>query len=207
MKPLYSGLFLIFSIIYLALLPFDSMAISWLIKILPIITLAVAVVGSADFSGKTLLLLALAFSACGDVLLQLDYFVPGVGAFLLAQLHYGVFFVRNWSSVTTRWPISVLLLIYMLVMAFLLTPHLGDLVVPVFAYLVVIGFMGFLATQSNMPLLWAVLGAFVFILSDSFIAIDRFLRPLPFSDYLIMVTYYGAQWMIIHGALKKFKSA
>lgn len=207
MKPLYSGLFLIFSIIYLALLPFDPMAVSWLIKILPIIVLAAAVSISANFSGKVLLLLALAFSACGDVLLQLDYFVPGVGAFLLAQLHYGVFFVRNWSSVTTRWPISVLLLVYMLVMAFLLTPHLGDLVVPVFAYLVVIGFMGFLATQSTMPLLWAVLGAFVFILSDSFIAIDRFLRPLPFSGYLIMVTYYGAQWMIIQGALRKFKSA
>jgi uncharacterized membrane protein YhhN len=208
MKPLYSGLFLIFSIIYLALLPFDPMAISWLIKILPIIVLAAAVANTASFSGKVLLLLALAFSACGDVLLQLDYFVPGVGAFLLAQLHYGVFFVRNWSSVTTRWPISVFLLVYMLVMAYLLTPHLSnELIVPVFAYLVVIGFMGFLATQSSMPLLWAVLGAFVFILSDSFIAIDRFLRPLPFSGYLIMVTYYGAQWMIIQGAMKKFKSA
>ena len=206
MKPIHSGLFFVFSIIYLALIPFDSTAISWLIKILPIMVLVVVVAKAPGFSGRILLLLALAFSACGDVLLQQGYFVPGVAAFLMAQLHYGVFFVRNWSSVTTRWPISVLMMVYMLVMAFLLTPHLGELIVPVFAYLVVIGFMGLLATQSNMPLKWAVLGAFVFILSDSFIAIDRFLRPLPFSGYLIMITYYGAQWMIIQGALKKFRS-
>jgi uncharacterized membrane protein YhhN len=90
-------------------------------------------------------------------------------------------------------------------MAYLLTPHLGDLQISVFAYLVVIAFMGLLANQSNLSFRWAVLGALVFILSDSFIAIDRFLRPLPMSDYLVMITYYAAQWMIIQGALNKFK--
>jgi uncharacterized membrane protein YhhN len=95
----------------------------------------------------------------------------------------------------------------MLAMAFLLSPHLGELNTPVFAYLVVIGLMGLLATQSEMPLKWAVLGAFVFILSDSLIAIDRFLQPLPLSSYLVMITYYCAQWMLIQGALNKCKSA
>lgn len=186
---------------------FDQLTISWLIKILPIMVLVIAVAKTPAFSGKTLLLLALVFSASGDILLEQGLFMAGVAAFLVAQLHYGVVFARRWSSIKTRWPISGLILVFMLVMVFLLSPHLGELQLPVFAYLVVIGLMGLLATQSNMPLRWAVFGAFVFILSDSFIAIDRFLLPLPLSGYLIMTTYYGAQWMIIQGALNEFKSA
>ena len=181
------------------------MTVSWFIKILPIMVLVVTVAKVPAFDGKTLLILALVFSATGDVLLEQGMFVFGLGAFLVAQLHYAVFFIRNWSSVKTRWPISALILIFMVVMAFLLAPLIGELKLPVFAYLVVIGLMGLLATQSNMPLRWAVLGAYVFILSDSFIAINRFIHPLPLSDYLIMTSYYAAQWMIIQGALNKCK--
>jgi uncharacterized membrane protein YhhN len=205
MKLIFSALCLVASLVYLALIPFDPLPFAWLIKILPISVLFIAVLIEPKFSGKSLLLMALIFSSCGDVLLQQGYFVPGVAAFLIAQLNYGVYFARNWSSVQTRWPVSILTIGYMLFMGFLLTPHLGSLIVPVFAYLVVIGFMGILATHSEFSFKWAVLGAFVFILSDSFIAIDRFLRPLPLSDYLIMVSYYAAQWMIIQGALNKQK--
>jgi uncharacterized membrane protein YhhN len=207
MQAIYNALFFAFSLLYLVLLSFDPLMISWLIKILPILILVIAVANTPVSSSRTLLLLALAFSATGDVLLEQGLFIFGIAAFLIAQLHYGVFFARNWSSVTTRWPISASILIFMLAMAFLLSPHLGELNTPVFAYLVVIGLMGLLATQSEMPLKWAVLGAFVFILSDSLIAIDRFLQPLPLSNYLVMITYYCAQWMIIQGALNKCKSA
>lgn len=207
MQVLYSSLFFALSILYLALLSFDPLTISWLIKILPIMVLVIAVSSTPFFPGKTLLLLALAFSATGDILLEQGLFVPGIGAFLIAQLHYGGFFARNWSSLKTRWPISGIILVFMLVMAFLLAPYLGELKLPVFAYLVVIGFMGLLATQSNMSLKWSVFGAFVFILSDSFIAIDRFLSPLPMGDYVVMTSYYGAQWMIIQGALNKYRAA
>lgn len=205
MQAIYSRLFFASSLLYLALLSFHPLAIAWLIKILPIMILVIALAKTPAFSGKTLLLLALGFSATGDVLLEQGYFVPGLSAFLIAQIHYGIFFARNWSSVNTRWPISVFILVVMLLMAFLLAPHLGELKLPVFAYLLVIGLMGLLASQSNMPVKWAVLGALVFILSDSFIAIDRFLLPLPVSDYLIMTSYYCAQWMIIQGALNKCK--
>jgi uncharacterized membrane protein YhhN len=207
MQAIYSALFLVFSMLYLIFLPFGTLTISWLIKILPLIVLVVAVARTPVFSGKTLLLLALLFSASGDVLLEQGHFILGVGAFLIAQLHYGIFYACNWSSVKTRWPISVFILICMLIMVFLLAPHLGELKLPVFAYLTVIGLMGILAMQSNMPLRWSVSGVLVFILSDSFIAIDRFLHPLPLGGYFIMTSYYGAQWMIIQGALNKFRAS
>lgn len=205
MQAIYSGLFFAFSMLYLVLLSFDQLNISWLLKVLPIIVLFIAVTKTPFFPGKTLMLLALTFSASGDILLEQGHFVFGIAAFLVAQVHYGVYFGRNWLSLKTRWFISTTIVIFMIVMAFLLAPHLGQLTFPVYAYLVVIGLMGLLAIQSKMPLKWSVFGALMFILSDSFIAINRFLHPLPLESYLIMTSYYLAQWMIIHGVLNKSK--
>jgi len=89
------------------------------------------------------------------------------------------------------------LLIYMLFMAWLLLPNLGDLQLPVMAYLLTIAAMGLLALHSSLPMRWAVLGALVFIISDSFIAINKFFSPLPFASYWIMSTYYAAQFMLV----------
>ena len=205
MQAIYSILFFIFSILYLALLPFDTLSISWLLKVSPILVLCIAVIKTPIFRGKALMLLALLFSASGDILLEQGQFIFGIAAFLIAQLHYGIYFAKNWSSVKTRWYISATLVSFMIVMVVLLKSHLGQFILPVFAYLAVIGLMGLLATQSKMPLRWSVLGALMFILSDSFIAINRFLHPLPYESYLIMTSYYLAQWMIIQGVLNKAK--
>jgi uncharacterized membrane protein YhhN len=62
--------------------------------------------------------------------------------------------------------------------------------------------MGLTAIQGRFPVRWIVLGAFSFILSDSLIALDKFLHPLPYNNYSVMITYYAAQWMIVHGSLK-----
>lgn len=205
MQAIYSVLFFTFSILYLALLPFGTLSISWLLKVLPIVVLFIAVFRTVRFPGKTLLLLALLFSASGDILLEQGFFIFGIAAFLIAQVHYGVYFAKNWASLNTRWYISIIIILFMIVMVFLLRPHLGQYTLPVFAYLVVIGLMGLLATQSKMPFRWSVFGAVMFILSDAFIAINRFLHPLPFESYLIMTSYYLAQWMIVQGMLNKSK--
>jgi uncharacterized membrane protein YhhN len=34
------------------------------------------------------------------------------------------------------------------------------------------------------------------MLSDSVIALDKFLQPIPGAKYIIMVTYYGGQFLI-----------
>lgn len=205
MKTAYHRLFLAFSLLYLVLLNMQPMPLAWLLKILPIVVLMVGVSVAKIPSGKGVLILALIFSATGDVLLQQGLFIPGVAAFLIAQLHYSVFFWHQRSSLKQRWPLSLMIIMFMVVMAVLLSPDLGGLAIPVYAYLIVVGTMGLLANQSSLAMKWAVIGAFVFILSDALIAIDRFIMPLPFSGFLIMSTYYGAQWMIIQGALTRLK--
>jgi uncharacterized membrane protein YhhN len=193
--------FLFFVLLYMFSLSF-FVGFSWLLKIIPIALLAVAVLKTESSSIRSILLMALAFSACGDLLLAFDLFIFGVAAFLLAQLSYAVIFRSYWQGLYHRWQLSVVLIIYMFVMGWLLIPNLGELRLAVIAYLITIGAMGLLAVQSSLPMRWAVLGAWVFICSDSFIAINKFIVSLPFESYWVMSTYYAAQFMLVTGFLK-----
>jgi len=196
-----SILFAVFALIYIGLDNYVQFSATALFKIIPIGILFFAVVRTDTFAGKLLLLAALIFSAIGDTLLAFDYFIYGIGAFLIAQLSYASYFVRSWQGISQRKLLTTALLIYVLVMVWFLTPHLSDLRIPVFAYLIVISIMGVMAIQSSLPTRWAVLGALIFISSDSLIAINKFIHPLPASGEAIMLTYYAAQWMIISGCL------
>ena len=44
------------------------------------------------------------------------------------------------------------------------------------------------------------LGAVLFVLSDSLIAINRFAQPVPGAKYWIMLLYYGAQYLLTYDA-------
>lgn len=206
MKKTLNLAFLAFSVVFLISMAFPQTPIHWLLKIVPIGLLFYATAQLPSSNDKWLLLAAVVFSAGGDTLLAFGLFVPGLGSFLIAQLSYAVFFVRHWSSLQTRWPLTVGLIAYVVIIATVLFPHLGDLQVPVLSYLTAISFMGLTAIQARFPVKWIVLGAFSFILSDSLIALDKFLHPLPFNNYSVMITYYAAQWMIIHGSLKYLAS-
>jgi uncharacterized membrane protein YhhN len=196
--------FIFFSLLYMVSMSY-GVGILWLLKIIPIAILVFAVLKTEPSSIQTILLLALVCSGCGDLLLAFDKFTFGVAAFLLAQLGYAVLFGRYWQRMHTRWPLSLVLIMYMLGMAWWLMPNLGELQLAVMAYLFTIAAMGLLAVQSSLPLRWAVLGAVVFIISDSLIAINKFINPLPFEGYFIMGSYYIAQYMLITGFLKSTK--
>jgi len=49
---------------------------------------------------------------------------------------------------------------------------------------------------------WLVfIGALLFMISDSLIAINKFINPLPWSGVQIMLTYLTAQALIVHGLI------
>jgi len=195
----------LFSFIYLYTLS-TELSFSWLYKIVPLVILVIGVVINRTATNRKHLIIALFLSACGDILLDINYFMFGVGAFLLAQLCYATIFIGSWQGFTTRWPGSFALVAFMLVMLFLLLPNLGDLQLPVIAYLIAIGLMGLAAMQSSQVFYWSVLGAIIFIASDSLIAVDKFLYPIPMRSYWVMITYYLAQWMLITGLLNSGQS-
>lgn len=177
----------------------------WMVtlKAAPIAVLGVMATGMLVGTTRTLTLLALAFSALGDVLLALEFplqFVAGLAAFLVAQLIYTGNFLRGAQFRSQRFLIRALpLLLAASLLASQLMPAAGPLAPAVFCYLLAITAMALSAAahRGNSGLLFA--GAIIFMISDTLIAVNRFLMPLPMAGTAIMVTYYGAQLALLYG--------
>lgn len=189
---------------YLLVAPFTAVEISSLLKIVPILFLSFLAVRAGINSLSGHLLLALLFSMGGDVLLEMDLFVPGLSSFLLAQFLYGSLFFRYHSSWSVNYPIGLLLVGASLVMVYVMWNYAGEMRLPVIAYLSVITYMGLSANTSTIK--GAMLGAAVFIFSDSVIAINRFVMEVPAADWLIMTSYYVAQFLLVSCVLHKIRA-
>ena len=175
-----------------------------LAKGLTVSTLAVI----AFRSRQPLLGVALGFGSLGDVLLDLDprrLFVFGLGAFLLGHLTYIVLFVRRrWSIGTApRLATVAMLLVYIVAFSWWLTPSLGALAVPVYAYMGAITLMAISAVGAGFRRPWVVAGAILFVVSDSILGAAKFAvhGPFPGRDFLVWSTYCLAQYAIALGYL------
>jgi uncharacterized membrane protein YhhN len=153
---------------------------------------------------------SLLFSSLGDVFLglgDLQWFVFGLGSFLIAHLLYIALFVRHWPKPFTaslsQKLLAVLLIAFSVAMFVWLWPGLGDLKIPVAAYLCALIGMGVTATLAAFRVRWIVIGAWLFILSDSMIAVGKFKSPIAYSNYLIWFTYYVAQLCIAVGFIRE----
>ena len=169
-----------------------------------ILLLALAT-GGDDRVYTALIVVGLACSLAGDIFLMLpqDRFIPGLVSFLIAHLAYIAAFVlaadRPWSG-TSVLPLLPLLVYGFAVFA-ILRPHLGQLMVPVLAYMIVILLMAWWAIEyaRQYPTpgpLAAALGALLFVISDSILAVNRFARSFRAAQALILGTYFAAQWLI-----------
>ncbi|RMG31928.1 MAG: lysoplasmalogenase [Bacteroidetes bacterium] len=163
---------------------------------------------------------AILASLAGDVLLMLpgDYFVWGLAAFLLAHLCYIGVFSRfglhhtGQPALLRQHPwIILFFLIYAAGLLLILYPGLEGMFIPVVIYAVVIMGMALAALNrwqkvERSSFAFVFLGALLFMLSDSMIAINRFACEIPFSHLWIMLTYMGAQYFIVMGILKQYRS-
>ena len=151
------------------------------------------------------IIVGLLCSLAGDIFLMLpgDRFIAGLVAFLLAHLAYIVAFVM--APGTALGPrtalIFVPLIAYGALIFRILAPHLGRLRLPVPAYLLVIVVMDGFALErwratgtANTAL--AALGAILFVISDTFLAWNRFIARFRSAQALILGTYFAAQWLI-----------
>ncbi len=93
------------------------------------------------------------------------------------------------------------LLLYGTVIFGQLTPHRGGLPRPVFVYLLIIVAMAWCAVDrwrvvQTAPAGLAVLGALLFVPSDSTLARNRFIRRFKLAQAIVLGTYFTAQWLI-----------
>ena len=182
--------------------------------LIPLMSIALLI---PDFSNKKILFSALLFSWIGDILLLFVFkdglfFIFGLVAFLTAHVFYVILFVKELNisrgKFTLRKPGLLIVLIYMAIFLSLLIPHLGDLLIPVIIYSLVISAMLYTAfllaphlRRSSSALLLS--GAISFVISDSILAIDKFYYQLPYAGFLIMITYLYAQGALVWAFVRK----
>ena len=158
------------------------------------------------------IVLALFFSWVGDVLLLFQdkkelFFLLGLAAFLVAHVCYIIFFhqVRVRENIKSNLWLLVPVVVYYAALISWLSPYLGDKKLPVRIYGIVISFMLMLALHmlylaNKRAGRLIALGAFLFIASDSILAVNKFYESFPLAGVLIILTYGLAQWLISLGA-------
>jgi len=156
-------------------------------------------------SRNKLYIAALIFSLLGDLFLldKNDLFLFGVGAFLITQLLYIIMVRRDSVGLYKKGILGAAIpfIIYLLALMSLLAPNLDSLFYPVLIYGMVISLFGITALQNyllrrDFASRILLLGALLFIASDSMIAINKFYEPHMLYPVAIMLTYALAQYFI-----------
>ncbi|MEW7290198.1 lysoplasmalogenase [Aquimarina sp. 2304DJ70-9] len=156
--------------------------------------------------------LALLFSLAGDVLLLFThisqlFFMMGLIMFLLAHIMYIVTFLKNRGAYKNRL-FLLFTIVYGVGLFYLLYPGLGEMLIPVVIYMVVILLMSnvsYLRSKhvSRTSYILVFAGSLFFMLSDSLLAIDKFYEALPLGNIWIMSTYAIAQFLIVYGVVSQ----
>jgi uncharacterized membrane protein YhhN len=217
------------TIFYLAVLAVDLYAvysgnemIRYVSKSLLMPLLIIFFITSTKTSYSTLkkwIILALLFSWAGDLLLMFEssnsnFFIFGLIGFLIAHIFYIVLFdsirvkEKFKQSLFPLLPIAV----YYLVLIGLLQPHLGDMQKPVAIYGLVISIMLSFAIdlwrlKDRSVAFLIIFGAFLFICSDSLLAINKFYKQFEYAGIAVMLTYGIAQLLITLGAILYINSS
>jgi uncharacterized membrane protein YhhN len=151
----------------------------------------------------------------GDVFLMFEgrngiFFILGLSSFLTAHLLYIIYFSKIKSpyvSFFRKRPVMFLAVIaYVIELLYLLWPKLGSMKLPVVVYALVIGTMLCFAMWQygrlkDKTAYLFIAGAFLFVLSDSALALNKFYQPHAWSGFFVMSTYVAAQALITFGSI------
>jgi alkenylglycerophosphocholine/alkenylglycerophosphoethanolamine hydrolase len=183
------------ALLYLAGLAFDARALRLLSKPVPVLALAALVLSGHRDGYAAALATGLTLSALGDALLEVPgRFVAGLASFLCAHVAYtGAFLLDERRLRMAR---ALPFAIWLLAAFVWIRPGLGDLTVPVVMYMLAIGAMMWRAAArsgAHPGAEVALVGATLFGLSDTLIAVDRFRAPISGAPYAIILLYWTGQ--------------
>jgi len=156
------------------------------------------------------------FSWIGDVLLEVPgggevMFMAGLGGFLLSLLMYAFVFFRTPGKNEVfhgRFYLLIPVLLYGIAMGLYLNKYLGEMRLPVIVYetamiAMLAGAVSRIGKVNRISYIMVLAGAILFIISDSVLAINKFVQPVSLSTLIIMGTYIAAQWLITIGYVKQ----
>ncbi|QPQ33430.1 lysoplasmalogenase [Lysinibacillus sp. JNUCC-52] len=189
----------LFGLYYIFFFSHIDQSLKLLYKVIPMILIIVMAATQKTKSIKKyqlLIVIGLIFCMVGDYTLQ--WFLIGLTSFLIGHIFYIFAFSSTNEQPVPTWA-KVVLLLYGVAMASWIATTVfksGETVLTfaVLAYISIILTMGWTAIRTGSS--FAIIGAILFIASDSYLAINKFVLPLPFSHEVIMMTYYSAQILI-----------
>ncbi|MBN2978814.1 hypothetical protein BFW88_04850 [Pseudomonas fluorescens] len=178
-----------------------------LVKPLPVLALLGWLHDAPPTDYRRWISLGLIFSLVGDVLLAWpgDLFIFGLGAFLFAHLAYLKAYLSDCRRLAL-WPLALALGVGAILLSILISHGLGNLLIPVMVYALVISAMLWRALArlgSDVPkrsALLAAAGAVSFVFSDTLIGINRFVVAFEAAPYALIATYWLGQWGITASA-------
>lgn len=130
-------------------------------------------------------------------MLPQDLFVPGLASFLVGHIAFIVGMLGERDDGFIPLGIAGVAITLAASVPTFRAVHAEhrELEIPVFAYATVIAAMFLVATRTGNP--WAIAGATSFVVSDSLLARNRFVRPIPHGHLAVMVTYHAALVLLV----------
>ncbi|MBW6465244.1 MAG: lysoplasmalogenase [Brevefilum sp.] len=192
-----------------------------------VITWTMAAAGWSMQPMVVLLILAQLCGLAGDILLMLPsrWFLMGLGAFLVGHLLYISLLVWNvslsiqgggFTELSLGWVLLILIIWAAVILSFyrfvapksprLTMPPLLWIPIQVYGWILsgvlMLSILAvLLAPAFSATMLFLPAGAFLFYISDSLLAYDRFKRKMPKIRVWVMVTYHLAQFSLAWGFL------
>lgn len=171
-----------------------------------------------DIKVVRLAMFAFLFSLSGDSFLMFpEFFIPGLASFLVAQILY-MFLYQRTIKISGGKPHlrknSAYLIGYVMYgfVIYILLFNQIDLVlkIAVFIYMVALLGMSVMAlnrykTVPARSFNLVFYGSLFFVISDTLIALDKFLTPIPNNRIFVMSSYIAAQYLIMRGILEQFE--
>ncbi|MGI6048061.1 MAG: lysoplasmalogenase [Petrimonas sp.] len=211
--PLIPFLFVV--TVYLVAMFFEQQWLLLIFKPLIVATLLfyfLNVTGNMFVEFKWWMIFALVFCMMGDTFLIFSrgdefFFILGLSAFLVGHIFYIFVYKRIVKNkfISFHLPKTLFVTAYVAFLLYLLIPRADVLWLPVVLYALVIGMMlafAFHLTKIGKMGWLIAAGGFLFVISDSFIALNKFYTPIPQNHWIVMITYIAAQFLIVEGVTR-----
>jgi uncharacterized membrane protein YhhN len=211
-SKLFLGIFVLVSALHLIGISIGNENLRIITK--PLIILSLMIYYSFVVENENhIYLAALFFCFLGDIFLIFNTelnFILGLVSFLIGHILFIVIVVKLLTKSTGIQKIISLLPFTILFagLMYLLKDNLGGMLIPVIVYGLTISAFGVVAllnymTEKSVTNLVLLGGALFFILSDSIIALGKFLQYEKYFPLLIMTTYILAQYLICKFMIQK----
>lgn len=190
---------MLMGIIYIFFIPPEPIGFKIFMKLIPMALIILFAIIERSFLPRTykrIIIAGLCVCMVADGVIY--WFLAGLVTFFIGHIFYIFAFRHVIRKPMPKW-VATLLLLYGAGMAFWISGSQfreGEtlLGIAIIAYILIILTMGWMAIRTRLPL--AIIGALLFMFSDSVLAVDRFVYDIPYRDAFVMITYYAAQLFI-----------